>query len=138
MNVIKDRVIKSREFISLAAALIIDWIIASLCKIHVLLVDAMFNFIFFLLLLSLSMAIMRWMMPRCWKEWNEILISHKIMRFQIVLLFASSCKGNFVFKRNYYIFFILEIYVYNSNFFFSIIQLLCIVESFFFFFFFQS
>lgn len=54
MNVIKDRVIKSREFISLAAALIIDWIIASLCKIHVLLVDAMFSFIFLIVVVIIT------------------------------------------------------------------------------------
>lgn len=122
----KAEVIKSREFVSLAAALIIDWIIASICKIHVLLVDAMFSFIFFFLLLLLSMAIMKWMMPRCWREWNEILISHnKIMRFQIVLIFASSCKGNFVFQRNYYIFsFLKYMYITLIFFFFSIIQLL--------------
>lgn len=113
----KAEVIKSREFVSLAAALIIDWIIASICKIHVLLVDAMFSFIFFFLLLLLSMAIMKWMMPRCWREWNEILISHKIMRFQIVLIFASSCKGNFVFQRNYYIFSFLK-YMYITLIFF--------------------
>lgn len=121
----KAEVIKSREFVSLAAALIIDWIIASICKIHVLLVDAMFSFIFFFLLLLLSMAIMKWMMPRCWREWNEILISHnKIMRFQIVLIFASSCKGNFVFQRNYYIFSFLKYMYITLIFFFSIIQLL--------------
>lgn len=113
----KAEVIKSREFVSLAAALIIDWIIASICKIHVLLVDAMFSFIFFFLLLLLSMAIMKCMMPRCWREWNEILISHKIMRFQIVLIFASSCKGNFVFQRNYYIFSFLK-YMYITLIFF--------------------
>lgn len=120
----KAEVIKSREFVSLAAALIIDWIIASICKIHVLLVDAMFSFIFFFLLLLLSMAIMKCMMPRCWREWNEILISHKIMRFQIVLIFASSCKGNFVFQRNYYIFSFLKYMYITLIFFFSIIQLL--------------
>ena len=54
MNVIKDRVIKSREFISLAAALIIDWIIASLCKRHVLLVDAMFSFIFLIVVVIVT------------------------------------------------------------------------------------